>query len=160
MPRIEITTCIPSSIETIFDLARSIDAHRHSQTDHQEKAIAGKTRGLISLGETVTWEAAHFGVRQRLTSEIVAMQRPTHFRDSMVTGAFKRFDHDHYFTAVSDKETSMRDVFDYTAPFGLLGRVADSLFLKRYMTQLLRKRNEALKRLVESGDHQRFIKTD
>ncbi len=160
MPQIEITTSIAAPIELVFDLARSIDAHRHSQTNHEEKAIGGRTSGLISLGETVTWEAVHFGIRQRLTAKIVEMDRPTHFRDTMVAGAFKRFDHDHFFSVGSDGRTMMRDVFDYSSPLGPVGRVADALFLKRYMTNLLDERNQALKQLAESGAHIQFINQD
>jgi ligand-binding SRPBCC domain-containing protein len=150
MPRIDVVTEIAAPIETVFDVARSIDVHLLSQAKHQEKAIAGKATELIEEGEVVTWEAVHFCVRQRLTSRIVAMQRPVHFRDSMVSGTFKRFDHDHFFEAVSDGRTRMRDVFDYTAPMGLIGRLADGLFLKRYVRRLIEKRNAVIKSMAEA----------
>jgi hypothetical protein len=44
----------------------------------------------------------------------------------------------------------MVDCFDYASPLGLLGRLADGLFLRRYMTTLLRERNAYLKRAAES----------
>src|SRR6185295_16332521 len=131
MPRIELTTVIAAPIETVFDLARSIDAHAASQASHGEKAVAGRTSGLIEQGEEVTWEARHLGFRQRLTSRIVAMQRPRYFRDSMIRGAFKRIEHDHFFES-TPMGTVMKDVFDYTAPLGWLGRLADHLFLEHY----------------------------
>jgi ligand-binding SRPBCC domain-containing protein len=150
MPRIEIQTRIKAPIEVVFDLSRSIDAHLAGQTRHSERAVAGRTSGLIELGESVTWEAVHFGIRQRLTSRIVSMNRPFHFRDSMVRGAFQRFDHDHYFETAGDW-TQLRDVFDFTSPLGVLGRVMDHLILVRYMTRLLEERNATLKALAESG---------
>ncbi len=79
------------------------------------------------------------------------MKRPTHFRDSMVTGAFKRLDHDHNFVAESDGRTRMTDVFDYTSPLGLLGRMADTIFLKRYLRRLLEERNAIIKCTAESS---------
>ncbi len=39
----------------------------------------------------------------------------------------------------------------YTAPLGPLGRVADALFLRRYMRELLRRHGLHLKRVAESG---------
>ncbi len=75
---------------------------------------------------------------------------PAHFRDVMVRGAFRRFEHDHYFTVLPGNRTLMRDVFDYTAPLGWLGRLADILFLERYMRRLLRERNDAIRRLAET----------
>lgn len=143
--------------EVVFDLARSIDAHRYSQARHGEKAVAGRTSGLIELGESVTWEAVHFGVRQRLTSRITAFERPGYFRDSMVAGAFKRFDHDHSLVRLGPNTTLMRDVFDFTSPLGVIGRVADLLFLERYMISLLTERNRKLKELAESNAYAQFL---
>lgn len=47
--------------------------------------------------------------------------------------------------------TQLRDVFDFTSPLGVLGRVMDHLILVRYMTRLLEERNATLKALAESG---------
>lgn len=73
----------------------------------------------------------------------------------MVSGAFKRFDHDHHFVAEGNG-TVMTDMFDYTAPLGLLGRLADGMFLRRYMQRLLPRRNQVIKQVAESGDSSRF----
>jgi hypothetical protein len=43
----------------------------------------------------------------------------------------------------------MIDHFDYTAPLGPLGRLADRLFLARYMQYLLARRNATVKRVAE-----------
>jgi hypothetical protein len=61
MPKIELHTEIDAPIERVFDLARSIDLHMLSTSHTNEKAIAGKTSGLIGLGEWVTWRAKHLG---------------------------------------------------------------------------------------------------
>ena len=149
MPRIEVITRIQAPINQVFDLARSVELHEQSQRSHRERAVAGATSGLLELDDEVTWEAVHFGIRQRLTSRITQMRAPTFFRDSQVSGAFKRFDHDHQFESLPDGSTRMTDVFNYTAPFGPLGRLADALFLKRYMTRLLEERNHILKQVAE-----------
>lgn len=149
MPRIEVDTLIAAPIEKVFDLSRSIDVHQQGQVSRKERAVAGRTEGLIELGETVTWEAVHLGVRQRLTSKVVEMRYPYQFRDSMVSGAFKRFDHDHFFERQPDGSTLMKDVFDYTSPLGFLGVLADRLFLEGYMRRLLEERNREIKLLAE-----------
>ena len=146
MPAIQLVTSIRSLIERCFDLSRDIDLHMHSTGQTREIAIAGVTKGLIGPGEEVTWEANHFGIRQRLTTRITAFSRPFHFRDSQVDGSFQRFDHDHYFEATNEGATLMTDVFDYTSPLGWFGRLADRLFLESYMTAFLMKRNLLIKR--------------
>ncbi len=147
MPRFVIETEVPAPIDVVFDMARSVELHLETQAKSGERAVAGVMSGLIGLGESVTWEATHLGVRQRLQCRIVAMDRPRSFRDSMVRGAFKRFDHDHLFEEHGGG-TRMTDVFDYTSPLGLLGGITDRVFLRRYMRRLLQARADHIRRLA------------
>lgn len=151
MPVICLTTRIRAPIGLCFDLARSVEIHLLSTVNSREKAVAGVTSGLIGLNDEVTWEATHLGVRQRLTSRITVFDRPCHFRDSLVSGAFESFDHDHFFEH-DQGITTMRDRFEYRSPLGMLGRLADLLFLERYMERLLRTRAEVIRRAAEAGE--------
>ncbi|HEY3841354.1 MAG TPA: SRPBCC family protein [Bryobacteraceae bacterium] len=155
MPVIEVLTDIHAPAELCFDLARDIDLHIESTAGTGERAVGGVLNGLISLGEEVTWEATHFGIRQRLTSRITQFDRPRHFRDSQVRGAFRRFDHDHSFRVESDT-TLMRDVFDYESPLGLLGKLVDFCLLRSYMARLLRKRALVIKAAAETSTLKRL----
>ncbi len=157
MPVIELSTQVEAPLERVFDLSRSIDLHAASVSRTGEKAVSGVTSGLIGMGEEVTWRARHFGVWQHLTSRITACDRPTHFRDSMVRGAFRRFDHDHFFAADGPDATVMRDRFDFEAPLGILGRLAERWFLTAYMRRFLVERNQALKATAEGEGWRRFL---
>lgn len=156
MPKIEIQTEIKAHINLVFDLSRSIDLHKISIEHTNEEAIAGKTSGLIGLDESVTWRAKHFGVYQKLTSKIIEFDRPKYFADQMIKGAFKEFRHEHHFTEIKDG-TLMTDFFDYKSPLGLLGKLVDKLFLKKYMTVLLVKRNRIIKEFAESNKWKELI---
>ena len=156
MPIIEITTEIKAGISVVFDLSRSIDLHKVSTSHTNETAIYGKTEGLIELGEFVTWKAKHFGVYQKLSTRITEYERPSFFVDEMVSGAFKSFRHEHHFQE-TNKGTLMTDYFHYVSPFGWIGRLADALFLKKYMKKLLLKRNEIIKGFAESGRYKELI---
>jgi len=149
MPVIRLTTPISAPIEVCFDLARSIDLHLDSMKASGERAVSGVTQGLIGLNEEVTWEALHFGIRQRLTSRITSFERPHRFQDSMVRGAFRRFHHDHLFAHAAGV-TTMTDLFDYESPWGLLGRVANALFLDRYLRRILTDRAAVIRAAAES----------
>ncbi len=146
-------------VTRVFDLARSVDIHAASMAHTGERAVAGVTAGLMELGDTVTWRARHFGVWQHLTTQITALQRPVHFRDTLLRGAFARFDHDHCFASLGDG-TLMTDVFDYTSPLVPLGWIADRLFLARYMTSLLNARNATIQSVAESDAWRGFVLGD
>ena len=149
MPLILIETLIAAPRERCFDLARDVQAHVGSTAGTEERAVAGVTTGLLDLGDEVTWEAVHFGVRQRLTSKVTQFERPSMFVDEMVGGAFHSFTHEHRFVADHDA-TRMIDRFLYRAPLGQLGVLADALFLERYMRRLLEKRAQFLKSAAEA----------
>ncbi|QHS54681.1 SRPBCC family protein [Mucilaginibacter sp. 14171R-50] len=150
MPKIELSTTINAAIQCCFDVSRDIDIHMASTAHTGEKAISGRTSGLIGLGETVTWRAKHFGIWQNLTSKITEFNSPNFFVDEMVEGAFKSFRHKHYFDKLNDSQTLMRDVFIFKSPLGVFGNLADRLFLKQYMTNLLVKRNLVIKKEAEA----------
>lgn len=146
---ITIETFVAAPIETCFDLARNIDIHTQTVWKHtREKAVAGVTSGMISYGETVTFEATHFGVRQRLTSKITEYNRPYLFVDEMQKGAFKRLKHIHEFIEV-EGGTILRDTLDFAAPLGPLGWIADQFVLKYYMKRFIEARNVELKKIAE-----------
>ena len=148
MPVIHITTEIAAPVQRCFDLARDIDFHVQSMAGTGERAVAGTTSGLISAGEWVTWEGRHFGVRQRFTAQITAVDLPYHFQDVMTAGAFQSFVHDHRFEETTDG-TLMRDEISFRSPYGLVGQLVDVTFMKGYLTRLLTDRCQAIKREAE-----------
>ena len=158
MPIIELKTEIKADIQIVFDLSRSIDLHKISTKLTHETAIAGRTSGLIQLGESVTWKAKHFGIYQKLTSKITEYKRPHYFVDEMIGGTFKAFKHEHHFEYCNGI-TILTDYFDYVSPLGILGRLVDKLFLNKYMVELLEKRNQTIKEFAESEQWKMVLNT-
>jgi ligand-binding SRPBCC domain-containing protein len=145
---IRIETFIAAPPERCFDAARDLDLHVKSMAGTGERAVGGRTSGLIELGEEVTWRARHFLITQHFTSKITAFDRPRHFQDSMQLGAFRSFVHDHTFEARGGG-TLMTDTLAFSAPLGVLGWLAEVLVLRRYLTRLLETRAEIIKAAVE-----------
>lgn len=150
MPTIREETYIAAPPERCFDLSLSVDLHQRSTAQSHERAVAGVRSGVMKLGDTVTWEAVHFGVKQRLTTKITAYDRPNSFTDEMLRGAFQEITHRHEFIP-QPSGTLMVDIFTFRAPFGPLGRIAEALFLTRYMRNLLLTRNHSIKQVAEAG---------
>jgi len=150
MPIITVETKINAPLETCFDLARDIGLHCATASHTKERAIAGITTGLINLGESVTFEARHFGVLQRFTSRVIEFERPNYFADEMTRGAFKSMKHRHEFRVLG-AQTLMKDTLIWVSPFGLVGILFDKILLEKHMRDFLIERNEKLKAVVERG---------
>ena len=159
MVTLEGLTVIRAPIERCFDLARSVEVHLAGNIHSGESAVAlaGVTSGLPGMAQRVTWRAKHFGVWHNLTSEITAMEPPAWFQDTMVRGIVRYMRHDHYFRSVSGEETGMRDVFCFAAPLPILGPLAETAFLRRYMLVLLRERNAAIQEIAESSKWREYL---
>jgi ligand-binding SRPBCC domain-containing protein len=137
-------------VHQCFDAARSIDLHQNSMRQFNETAIDGVTSGLINNGESVTWNAKHFGINMKMTVGITDMSWRYSFTDEMIKGPFKSMKHQHLFST-DGSITVMKDVFEFQSPFGLAGKLFDLLFLKKYMKNLLVARNQLIKSHVESS---------
>jgi ligand-binding SRPBCC domain-containing protein len=148
MPIIKHSTYIEAPINACFDLARNVEVHTKTTSKTKEKAVGGVTNGLLKNGDWVTWEAVHFGIKQRLTARIIEMENPYKFVDVMEKGAFHSFTHTHEFIE-DGKGTIMKDTFEYRSPFGIIGFMADRLFLERYMRDFIVSRSNELKKIAE-----------
>ncbi len=145
---------IEAPIELCFDLARDVETHARTSASTGERAVGGKTTGLLDLGDEVTWEAVHLGVRQRLTSRIVELDRPRRFVDEMVRGAFASFRHVHEFEE-EDGAVRVRETFTWRSPLGWLGVLADELVVERHMRAFLGTKLAALKAIAETATRDR-----
>jgi hypothetical protein len=145
--RISIDTRIDALPDVCFDLARDVSVHAESAAFSGERLVEpGKMSGRLEVGDLVTFEGRHFGIRQRFTAKITRVERPHLFVDEMVRGAFRSLRHIHEFHRHGDG-TLMRDILEWSAPLGWL---ADPLFLRRHMEWFVRTKQENLKRILET----------
>lgn len=149
MTTIILKTRIKAPSKIVFDISRNIDVHQLSVSQTKEKAIAGKTTGLIGHNETVTWRGKHFGFYLQHQSKITEMDAPHHFTDEMIKGHFTFFKHEHVFE-IQDDATLMIDTIHYTVPYRIIGKLFDFLILKKHLYHLIQDRNKLIKFLSEN----------
>ncbi|MFC0006324.1 SRPBCC family protein [Micromonospora siamensis] len=146
MPRIELTTDVQAVPEAVFDACLDVDVHTRSMGPSAERVVGGVMTGRLKAGDAVTWEARHFGLPWRMTVRITEHRRPHGFTDEQTEGPFRRWRHEHSFTpnSADSSATVMRDVIDFTAPMGPLGRLVAVLVLRPYLQRLIARRNAYL----------------
>jgi len=54
----------------------------------------------------------------------------------------------------------MLDTFLFESPLGVLGKLANYIFLKKYMTKLLIERNKVIKSVAEGDKYLAFLSDD
>jgi ligand-binding SRPBCC domain-containing protein len=152
VPRIDLTTVLPAGRAVAFDTSLDVGMHgaslRWQHGKGGERAVAGVTNGRLGPGESVTWQARHFGIRWQMTSYISEYERPYRFVDEQVRGPFRSWRHEHVFVAPDPTATMMRDLIEFTAPAGVLGQVVAAAVLRPYLRRLIRRRNAYLARVL------------
>jgi ligand-binding SRPBCC domain-containing protein len=142
--RFTLVNLVAAPPETVFDLSLDIDLHLRSMAAWRERVV-GSPASPLDLGDEVRWTARHFGLPFSMTSRIAEHDRPRRFVDEQVRGPFAAFRHVHTFEA-AEAGTRMTDEVAFAAPLGPLGKVAESLVLRRRLRHLIEVRNELLVR--------------
>lgn len=143
-------------MERCFKLAANVDLHVASADGTDERVVDGVTHGLVGAGEIVKFEGRHFGLQLSHTTRIDGWRPYSYFREVMVDGSFTRFEHEHHF-AMMDDGTRMRDEIRFAAPYGLMGRMAEKMLLKKHLISILKRRNAVLKRVAESEEWRNYL---
>lgn len=145
MSQVTLSTVIDAPRQIVFDLARDAAFHVESAQQTGERIVAGRESGLFELGDCVTFEGKHLGVRQRLSARIVEFSAPHFFADEMTRGVFRSLRHEHHFEVVKNGQTQMTDILKWRSPLGILGVVADRILVKRHLLHFLWIRAQKIK---------------
>ncbi len=148
MTHLDVRTPIAAPPAVCFDLARDVAFHAESLAHTGERVTDRPAHDRLRLGDEVEFEGRHLGVRQRLRARIEAGDRPRHFRDVMVRGAFRSFAHDHTFEPAAGG-TLMTDRLAFAAPLGPLGVLIERVVLAPYLRRLIAGRGREIKTAAE-----------
>lgn len=83
-------------------------------------------------------------IPQTWITEITHVDEPFYFVDEQRFGPYKMWHHEHIFTEIPNVGVEMQDIVTYMIPFGLLGRIANSLFVRKRVLEIFQYRKEVL----------------
>jgi ligand-binding SRPBCC domain-containing protein len=85
----------------------------------------------------------------RWITEITQVQPANYFIDEQRFGPYAMWHHEHHFKQV-DGGIEMTDEITYAIPFGFIGRIANSLFVRRQLQAIFRYRYDTLERFFNA----------
>jgi ligand-binding SRPBCC domain-containing protein len=149
MERIERTVVIDAPIVRVF--------HFHDDTQNLLKItppnikVTIETMGSPGLGYEVTLKIRQFlFFVMRWHVKITEYQPPVLMVDEQVRGPFASWKQTRRLQTVNGK-TELTDIVEYETPFGFLGRIANTLVIRRQVEEMFSYRQAATKRLLESA---------
>ena len=98
--------------------------------------------GMIIIHEVVPL----LGIKMKWMTEITQCMEKKRFVDEQRVGPYKMWHHQHI---IEDHESHviMKDIITYIPPFGIIGRIANKVFIKKKINSIFQYRREILDKL-------------
>jgi ligand-binding SRPBCC domain-containing protein len=110
----------------------------------------------MAEGTLIDYELNLYGVPLRWRTLIERWQPNEKFVDTQLSGPYDLWHHTHTFEEIGPNRTLMRDRVLYRIPFGIFGRLAHSLFVKRSLAMIFDYRAKATAELLGAKPEERF----
>lgn len=106
--------------------------------------ISGKP---MYAGMIVRYKVTPFGgIKMNWVTEITHIKEQEYFIDEQRFGPYALWHHQHRFSAI-DGGVEMEDILHYKVPYGIIGTVADRIFVDQKIEEIFAFRKKALERL-------------
>ncbi len=152
MPTREFRLLIHAPLEAVWEFHNSIQSLFLLTPPSTQAKLDGDPVPMAQ-GVVYKLKLKRWGVIPLPTwSARIAVYDPPHrFEDEQISGQgpFKSWRHVHRFERVEDDYTLLFDQVTYEVPFGVLGKVADSLFIRADIERMFAYRHQVTKRELE-----------
>jgi len=107
--------------------------------------ITSKVDRKVYQGQIITYKVSPVSFEKtNWVTEITAVKDQEYFIDEQRFGPYAMWHHEHFFEALPNGNTLMKDKISYKIPFGFLGSIAQTLFIKKQLLSIFEYRKEVL----------------
>ena len=147
--RLEFTTTVPRPLAECWNFfSRPENLEKLTPEDVKFEIKSPVTGVEMYEGMIIQYRVSPFpGFSTDWVTEITQIKHHSHFIDDQRVGPFALWHHQHWFRALDDERTEMRDILHYQAPLNVLGSIADRLFVQRQVRGIFTAREAAIRRL-------------
>ena len=142
--RLESKQFLPVSIDEAWDFFSSPENLKAITPDHMGFNITSKKFDKMYPGMLITYIVKPLlGIKMRWCTQITQVVENKYFIDEQRFGPYNLWHHQHLFKEV-EGGVEMTDIVHYGIPFGILGQIANTLFVKKQLTEIFGYRIEAI----------------
>ncbi|AWI26796.1 SRPBCC family protein [Flavobacterium pallidum] len=136
---------IPVALDTIWAFISNPENLKEITPPHMGfKIIGGTGQGKIYQGMIIRYIVKPLlGIPLQWVTEITHMKECEYFVDEQRAGPYKLWHHQHKIEAIAGG-VLMTDIVSYIPPFGFIGRIANSVLIKKQLQQIFEFRTKAI----------------
>ena len=141
---------LKTDIQTLWDFVSSpINLNKITPQDMQFQFISNNKDQKMYPGMIILYKVSPlFKIPLSWATEITHVKEKKFFVDEQRLGPYKIWHHEHHFEEKEDG-VSMKDIVTYVPPFGIIGSLANSLFIRRKVNHIFDYREKVLERIFK-----------
>jgi ligand-binding SRPBCC domain-containing protein len=105
---------------------------------------------VMHAGTLLAYQLSLFGIRFRWKTLIEQWSPEESFVDVQIEGPYSLWRHTHAFEEIGKDRTLVRDHVEYQVPLGVIGRLANALFVARTLKKIFVERERRINQLLSS----------
>lgn len=138
---------IPSTIEKVWDFISSPKNLAKITPPYMGFQITNDpVSEKMYAGQIISYKVSPLlGIKMDWVTEITHVDENKYFVDEQRVGPYSIWHHQHMIEAVSDG-VLMKDIVSYKPPFGIFGKIANELIIRRQLNEIFAYRFQAVER--------------
>jgi ligand-binding SRPBCC domain-containing protein len=133
---------MPVSAQALYDFHARPDALQRLTPPWENAKVVEQTGGIEDIGSRVKIQLRVGPIKQTWTAEHAACEPGHMFRDVMVSGPFRRWEHTHLFTSDGESSSFLEDRVEYEFPLGGLGKLFAGAYTRRRLARMFEYRHK------------------
>ena len=142
--KLETKQFLPTSMQEAWDFFSSPENLKEITPDHIGFHITSKSPKKMYPGMLITYVVTPLlGIKMRWCTEITQMVENKYFIDEQRFGPYNMWHHQHHFKEV-EGGVEMTDIVTYGIPLGVLGQIANRIFVRKQLIEIFNYRSKAV----------------
>ena len=144
------TQHLKTDIQTLWDFVSSpVNLNEITPKDMQFQFISNNKDQKMYPGMIILYKVSPLlKIPLSWATEITHVKEKKFFVDEQRLGPYKIWHHEHHFEEIEDG-VLMKDIVTYVPPFGLIGSLANSLFIRKKVNHIFDYREKVLERIFK-----------
>jgi len=151
---------IPVSLQEAWDFfSNPANLQKITPQNIDFKILSKLNSVKIYSGQIIEYKIRpFFGISFYWKTEIIEVKDKEFFIDEQRKGPYNLWHHEHHFRSI-DGGVEMKDIVQYKNPFGIFGKLANWLFIKRKLKKIFEFRFKKVEELFGkwAGDHRHNV---
>ncbi len=125
---------------------------------HMAFQLTSTVEAKAYQGQIITYKIGILpGIKSSWVTEITHLKDKSLFIDEQRFGPYKMWHHEHWFEELPNGKTLMKDKISYKIPFGVLGHLAQRVFIKKQLHAIFEHRYTSLEKLFNTKKSNLFL---